>query len=874
MSLSSTAIRRFSRHNGALYQCRRSVTTLLVTLLITNFLCIIPTTTRTGNEVWLVSGCAMPMDSDKDTVESSTIIETKDGPNDANKNEDEKENKMNDKEEHKNEDIIAITKASIKSVIFPPAIISPSDSTSGNSPSTTARGIYSRITVLFIYDDDCQHTTPILNKLILSSKMIDTFFASHQQGKHNDILPEPIAEKIKLGKDKAVTFAKLTVANAIALKLIAQPIGEDVFSTMNGKHIFNASNLTQNASDRDKQNHNLTSIELTAYPTVILLETLNYKAIDRVLHVTKLPLRGHANVKNGKNISASSIYKFVMFHWIRLLPHDVTKTEVSPVSFMGSVLDMARGRSDVLAFLHVLAKFPSISSSFSKDSSSIVDIIPEAENLGENSIIFVQCREEKGNDKFQKQDSHPENEFKSLAQTRWWQHGVTGKSSSSNGGIYARYDIYYLTIPLKHCPSVALTYPGEIRTLLINSRKIGALMNNFDDDGTGGSKQFSLDETKIQANGVIRTEYDYNHTIVPRMVYKPIAPPVKDTKSSSSMEEFLQSQSRPHLIFFTNDEYTRHLAFGANYAAHVCLFVSSNPRKTDLESHAIQAMGYTSAEFRGTKVGKVNNGIIFLIILDTRMNRQIFNYWGISVVPTLLITDMSDGQSLKRYMLSLTDNPESSDTDTPVSVENITATISQFVARFITGGILKPVLKSEPLSKSLTTSTSKSPKKKNYDVTLPTRSDGKVHSIKGSTFQSHIMEQTTHAAFVNFYAPYCAHSKMLTPIFDNLAYTLQYEYMPTLKTSMTVPPTTTDCATTNAEDEFGVNIVPLDIVKMDLTKNELIHPEVDVKHFPTLYFFPVGNKTKPILYDGEIRNTSVFIDWLSNHLVLERISFL
>ena len=68
-------------------------------------------------------------------------------------------------------------------------------------------------------------------------------------------------------------------------------------------------------------------------------------------------------------------------------------------------------------------------------------------------------------------------------------------------------------------------------------------MNNSDDGGTGSDKQFFLGKTKIQKNGVIWIEYDYNHTFVPHIVFKPISLPIKDTKSSSSMEVFSKLKS-------------------------------------------------------------------------------------------------------------------------------------------------------------------------------------------------------------------------------------------------------------------------------------------------------------------------------------------
>ena len=41
------------------------------------------------------------------------------------------------------------------------------------------------------------------------------------------------------------------------------------------------------------------------------------------------------------------------------------------------------------------------------------------------------------------------------------------------------------------------------------------------------------------------------------------------------------------------------------------------------------------------------------------------------------------------------------------------------------------------------------------------------------------------------------------------------------------------------------------IVRVDATKNDIIHPNVRINAFPTFYFFSVGDQGEPIEYDGE-----------------------
>ena len=54
------------------------------------------------------------------------------------------------------------------------------------------------------------------------------------------------------------------------------------------------------------------------------------------------------------------------------------------------------------------------------------------------------------------------------------------------------------------------------------------------------------------------------------------------------------------------------------------------------------------------------------------------------------------------------------------------------------------------------------------------------------------------------------------------------------------------------------------IAKMDATANEIDVPGVEVKGFPTLYFFPGNDKKHPIRYEGE-REIPGFVDFLGKY---------
>ena len=125
-----------------------------------------------------------------------------------------------------------------------------------------------------------------------------------------------------------------------------------------------------------------------------------------------------------------------------------------------------------------------------------------------------------------------------------------------------------------------------------------------------------------------------------------------------------------------------------------------------------------------------------------------------------------------------------------------TGAITTFLKQAL-GGELKPTLKSETPAPE--------------DTAQP------VKVIKGESFAD-IVLNNSNDVFVEFYAPWCGHCKKLSPIWDELA-------------------------------EKYKDVSTLTIAKMDATANEIDVDGVQVRGFPTLYFFPGNNKANPVKYD-------------------------
>lgn len=141
-----------------------------------------------------------------------------------------------------------------------------------------------------------------------------------------------------------------------------------------------------------------------------------------------------------------------------------------------------------------------------------------------------------------------------------------------------------------------------------------------------------------------------------------------------------------------------------------------------------------------------------------------------------------------------------------ITIENVRAFVAAWEAK-----TLKPHLKSEE---------------------IPATNDAPVKVLVGKNFNDIVMD-TTKDVMVEFYAPWCGHCKKLAPIYDELAAKLQ---------------------------KSNPNIV---IAKMDSTLNEV--ESVQIQGFPTIKFWPAGNKAAPVDYEGD-RDLKGFLAYFEKHV--------
>ncbi|KAL2507523.1 Protein disulfide isomerase-like 1-4 [Forsythia ovata] len=114
---------------------------------------------------------------------------------------------------------------------------------------------------------------------------------------------------------------------------------------------------------------------------------------------------------------------------------------------------------------------------------------------------------------------------------------------------------------------------------------------------------------------------------------------------------------------------------------------------------------------------------------------------------------------------------------------------------------------------------------------IPESNDGDVKTVVGNNFDEIVLDETKDV-LLEIYAPWCGHCQALEPTYNKLAKHLR-------------------------------SVESIVIAKMDGTTNE--HPRAKADGFPTILFFPAGNKSfDPVTVDAD-RTVVAFYKFLKKH---------
>jgi len=231
---------------------------------------------------------------------------------------------------------------------------------------------------------------------------------------------------------------------------------------------------------------------------------------------------------------------------------------------------------------------------------------------------------------------------------------------------------------------------------------------------------------------------------------------------------------------------------------HVLVFHDSRERSLAL----LQLLDGVAAEERGK--------LVFVTI--PVVEHQLLQYFGISAaeLPELVIADMTDDANLRRYTYKDYALSNTVEHKQRLSGPSVTA----FLHEFLSGKLLRSLF-------------SESPEQVEKMNKLPAGSNsppGHVWSTVGSQFESLLgAELVDTDVFLYIFAPWCAHCKSFEPILRQLAN--HFHKVP--------------------------GKVPLQVVKIDGSRNEIDHSRVRVRGYPTMYFFRADDRANPIEYDAE-----------------------
>ena len=383
-----------------------------------------------------------------------------------------------------------------------------------------------------------------------------------------------------------------------------------------------------------------------------------------------------------------------------------------------------------------------------------------------------------------------------------------------------------------------------------------------------------IDDGKTTLDGTIAVIRTTNVSLI--QDDEPLAFYIPDKSTRDKMTQFVITHTTPTLLLFDRN-FAADYAFPFYRTLHAVLFIDTpelsspsvgNERRLkrnhdilDKSRHAIRLFREAAIHHRRRRT---NGDIVFLVVPS--YEKRVFNLFGVDiwtgmdrkflaargtalddqdatnteqsceaedeVVPSLMITSRSSPTNpsvrvvTKRYYLTAADILYGNDARTEYGDggDRNNNAISRFIDRYYAGD-LQPAIQSQPTPANRT-------------------NDDGVQLLTGNTFKPLVVDQKKKHALVNFFSATCGHSKRFNVIWNQLGRlvrALNWHEM-------------------------------VDVMKMDLTRNELPLDNVSVWEYPSVYYFPANEKENaiPMKVDGDAAYGDLdlrghdLVEWLLN----------
>ena len=318
-----------------------------------------------------------------------------------------------------------------------------------------------------------------------------------------------------------------------------------------------------------------------------------------------------------------------------------------------------------------------------------------------------------------------------------------------------------------------------------------------------------------------------------------------------TMSQFAVVELTPLVLWFDRLSSTS-LSFPIYRKIHLCLFIDMHtPRlkdgSFDYSSLAFKTSKYAISQLKETarRHKQIRSEIDLVSLIIPSTETEVLMTFGIDIWSNLdrscIEGDLEECYPDHMPLLPMTIITSRVETPTSTLRYNLSSeklissdlsnnTINEFLTDYFDGKLMYEI-KSESASEHSTL-------------------ESGVKIVTGNTFNELVMRENKKHSLVQFYAPYCGHCKRFNVIFNELA--------------------------TIIHDFHWDSII--DVMTIDITKNDIMHSEVNIHEVPTVYLFPRDQKDSPIemiITEGSnsnvggIKDVDTILEWIIESNVIE-----